>query len=139
MKRNTQGFTLIELMIVVAILGVLSAIALPSYGTYMQEGRRAKVQHLALQKTAILERQYTRLGGYPAVFAPVSDFYSFSYTAEDSAGDAAVGNNGTSFTLTFEPTSGTAQVNDMCKEMSINHQGLTTTSAGANMLDECWP
>jgi prepilin-type N-terminal cleavage/methylation domain-containing protein len=60
-----QGFTLIELMIVVAIVGILSAIAYPSYTEYMRRGHRADARAGLLQAQQWLERAATATGVYP--------------------------------------------------------------------------
>ena len=56
MRKIQQGFTLIELMIVVAIIGILAAVAIPSYQDYTKKGRFAEVQGLAeARKTGVAE------------------------------------------------------------------------------------
>ena len=49
MKHPHKGFTLIEVMIVVAIVGILAAIALPSYNEYIRRGHRAEARAALLQ------------------------------------------------------------------------------------------
>jgi type IV pilus assembly protein PilE len=135
-KINQQGFTFIELMIVVAIIGILSAIALPSFQTYMQDGRRADAQHFVLQQVAILERQYSREGGYRDAGAAPTEFsisstenYSFTYVP------VANGALNDEFTLTITPIH--AQSSDKCGVMTINHRGVMKATP-ASLSAKCW-
>lgn len=54
-----RGFTLIEVMVVVAIVGILAAIAYPSYIEHVRQTRRAEVTALMLENAQLLERHYT--------------------------------------------------------------------------------
>src|SRR5256885_9595200 len=69
MKRKNQGFTLIELMIVVAVVGILGAIAIPSYSEYIRRGHRAEARAGLLQAAQWLERASTATGTYPLTAA----------------------------------------------------------------------
>nr|WP_045984456.1 MULTISPECIES: type IV pilin protein [Pseudoalteromonas] len=115
-------------MIVIVIIGILYAVALPSYTSYIQQSRRADVQQVLLQQTAVLERQYTRVGGYPATFTfSASDYYSFKYTSDASKGAS----NGSEFIIEVTPKG--AQSGDECGKLSVNQSGTKSASKS-----QCW-
>ncbi|ALS32942.1 type IV pilus assembly protein PilE [Pseudoalteromonas translucida KMM 520] len=123
-----QGFTLVELMIAIAILGVLYSVALPNYTSYIQHSRRADVQQVLLQQTAVLERQYTRVGGYPKTYTfPASDYYAFSYQSDASQG----GSDGSEFSLKATPKG--AQSSDKCGALVVNQSGIKSAAT-----EKCW-
>ena len=145
MKRQA-GFTLIEMMIVVAILGVLAAIALPSYQESVKKGRRTDAM-AALQGLAqAMERHYTTTGGYtdaatgpadtgaPTIFSAKSPidgsqtFYNLTISAATT----------TTYTLTADPSSG--QEGD--GNITLTHTGARAwdrNNDGAYAATEnCW-
>ena len=134
--RRQRGFTLIELMVVVIIVGIMASIAVPAYNTYMREARRSDARS-ALNQIAAQQAEYvlnhaayattvTALGlgstsenGYYALSLPVANTASFTARA----------------TATAE------QSNDnRCATFEITHTGTKTakTSSSANSTDDCW-
>ena len=64
MKHTQPGFTLIELMITVAIVGILASIAYPSYQDSVMKSRRADVKGVLLGLTNAMERRFTETNSY---------------------------------------------------------------------------
>ncbi len=113
MKRAQKGFTLIELMIVVAIIGILAAVALPAYQDYT---RRAKVSELILAasacRTTITEATQSATGSLPGgnnwgceSASPVSQYVA-SITTDDAGVVTVTAQNitGVSGTITLTPS-----------------------------------
>ncbi len=132
------GFTLIELMIVVAVLAILAAIALPNYEQYVRRARRADAQTILVQGAQFLERRFTTSGSYlPAV--ATDPVVPASLAQSPSTGTAAytITPNATAsnFTLTAAPTvSG-----DECGSLILAQTGEKTVGSDATVAATyCW-
>ena len=125
-----RGFTLIELMIVVAIVAILSVIALPSYQNQVRKGRRADAKALMLDITQQLERRYTTDRDYTKLTAVCGQSVS-SPTTGDARYLLTPVCTASSYTVTATPQGG--QASDPCGTMSINTIGTRTPST-----DGCW-
>ena len=66
-KLKLKGFSLIEIMIVVVIIGILASIVVPSYRDQVRASRRADVQRLLVERSQALERYFTSNGRYVTV------------------------------------------------------------------------
>jgi len=132
---KNKGFTLIEVMIVVAIIGILASVAYPSYTEYVQESRRSEALR-ALVEAASKQEQYfadfktyttnlTELGYSTNPHTTEGGFYSISVTTVS----ANIG-----FEYELKATAQSLQAKDTsCLEMTLDHvgrKGATTSN--------CW-
>ena len=92
-KQVQQGFTLIELMIVVAIIGILAAIALPAYQDYTIRTKVSEAMVMASEAKTAVSETAASLGGLDQVTA-ASSGYSFPAQGSDYVDSVAVGANG---------------------------------------------
>jgi type IV pilus assembly protein PilE len=138
-KNNQHGFTLIELMIVVAILGILSAIALPSYQEYVAKARRASAKAVLMENAQFTERYFTQNSSYlnaganptlPTTEAPKDGsekFYNISFQGTNTA---------TAFTLQAVPKN--AMASDACGTLTYTSAGAKDVSSATKTADQCW-
>lgn len=126
MSIRQNGFTLIELMIVVAVVGILSTIAFPSYQQYVKQARRSEAQAILLdtqQKQEKWRVNNTTYGTLTEVAGTsANDYYNFTVS----------GNTSTTYTITATAKSGTSQASDTgCSPLSIDQSGTKVPAT-------CW-
>lgn len=135
--KKTTGFTLIELMIVIAVIGILAAIALPAYNQYIARGKRAEARVAILQAEGWLERFYTENNRYTTAVDTNTTFNSrFSSIPSSGAANYSITLvvSTESFTITTAPLGPMA--GDKCGTYLKSSAGsLSVTSATLPLAD----
>ena len=123
------GFTLIEVMIVVAIIGILSSIAYPSYTEYVRKGHRANAMAGLVKAAQWMERAATATGTYPTSLpGDLEKVEGDRYTIEAES-------DGATFNLTATPKG--AQSGDKCGNFTLTNTGAKDVSVTGKKA-ECW-
>jgi len=148
-KFSPKGFTLIEIMITVAIVAILAAIAYPSYLEQVRKTRRSDAIAALLKTAQVLERCYTEHNAYndtdcPAVATGGSLDSAYTSTAEGFYTVSAT-LTANAFTLRANPTGD--QANDKCGYLTYDHVGKKGvekdvdgdgTAGDADDVKDCW-
>lgn len=139
---DQRGFSLIELVIAVAVVGVLMAIAVPTYNEQMIKTRRAEGQALLAEVAARLERCYTRFSSYTnaactGVVAGSSEAGWYT-VAPTSGGGATSTVAAQSYTLTVVPQRAQAVKDTKCANLTLTHTGVKGQSGTPPSGYNCW-
>ncbi|WP_020146038.1 type IV pilin protein [Thioalkalivibrio sp. ALJ15] len=133
-RRQTAGFTLIELMVVVVVIGILAAIAYPAYQNYVLKAQRADAHDALMQVQLRQERHRANNPEYAESFGDLglndmSDDEHYSLTLD--------GVSRSGYTVTAKPIS-SFQKKDVCTSISLTVTGGSAKRDAKPSREECW-
>jgi type IV pilus assembly protein PilE len=148
-KQRPGGFTLVELMIVVAIIGILGAIAYPSYANYVRRSHRAEAQTALQQAAQFMQRFYAAHNAYDKTLAGADNALptnldhipaSGATTYNISIVTANAKLTATTYQLQAVPTG--SMSSDQCGTLTLNHLGQKNVVIGGaetpSEIPNCW-
>lgn len=134
-KNDADGFTLIELMITVAIMALLASIALPAYQEQVRRGHRAEAKALLLENAQWVERHFTAQNTY--VGATISKTQApENGSARYNISFAASQPTATSYVIQAAPTG--SMSSDACGTFTLDNLGRQNLVDATKTIPECW-
>jgi len=133
--RPARGFTLIELVIAVAVVGILAAVAMPSYREHIAASRRTDAKSALLAVAQLMERNYTERGTYAGVTlgstgvypsTSPQGYYALSIASQDANG------------FSLLATRAGAQVGDKCGNYTYDQAGTKGMVSATYTVAQCW-
>ncbi len=140
-SSRQSGFTLIELMITVAVVAILAAIAIPSYSDYVVRSRRNDVRISLAQSAQWLERfRAENRGSYTGAALQAGTTVSPARGAAMYDIAVAVDATGATYQLTATPRAGSTMASDACATYTLASDGQRTAAgvSSGDLFEKCW-
>ena len=147
-RARQQGFTLMELVIVMVVIGVLTAIAIPNYSAYIQRSRRAEARNQVLEATVWTERFRTQMGRFdnPAAVGTQTLPVALQCVPRNTTGTGTCRDYDvnyetvtvTTYQLRAVPVAGGQMVADVCGNLRVDETGRRTFTGAGGTQDICW-
>ncbi len=134
MKTAQQGFTLIEVMIVVAIIGILAAIAYPSYDEYVKRGNRTEGQAFLSDVAARQERYFSQNNKYITAVSDIAKLGLSNANSPTGKYTITIAAGGGGYVLTATQQFGDTK----CGNLTLNALGEKGRTGTGKTLEECW-
>ena len=131
-RSRHHGWTLTELMIVMAILAVLAALAYPAFTDQVRKARRADGHQMLLEAAQRQQQYYTA----NSTFADTAAKLNLPTTSSEGHYTLTVAGGATTYTLTAAPSGD--QAKDKCGSLTINQVGTKGVSGGSLAASKCW-
>lgn len=135
MKTQQVGFSLIELLIAIVIIGILATLAITSYSSFVISSKRTDARSFLQNTASTLEKCKSMYGSYNSANCSISN--GASITTTEGLYSVAVTSAASTFSLTASPVTGKSQANDtVCTSLSLNNLGQQTGQGSDS--SECW-
>ena len=128
--------TLIELIIVVAIVAILASVALPSWKSQVQKARRADARNTLMFVQVEQEKYRADNGSYTSSMATLG-LSGYNSTSRDYYNVSIVSSSATAFVASAAPNTNGGQNSDSCGTFAINQSGPDESGSYASITD-CW-
>jgi type IV pilus assembly protein PilE len=134
------GFSLVELLVVLVIMGVLSAVALPGYTRYVQRGHRTEVMAALLESQHFMERYYSANGQYlsPANAVPLLPQRLQGIPSQGTVRYQLSVREATLNSYVVQAVPEGSMAGDVCGSLTINQAGLRGVLNSTRSVAECW-
>jgi len=146
-KTRQRGMTLIELVVVIMIVGILAAVAIPSYRSYVLRSQRSDAKDALLVIATAQEKHYLQCNSYATGIAAATDCVAgdLQGTADSKNGWYSItlpmAGDATAFSVTITADAGDSQAQDLeCQSFTVTSAGVRTADddGGNDNTAECW-